>query len=518
MTSTLEASGLQLNISTANWFTLFILTALLWVLYKCFRFVHPYWRFRNVPGPPPKWPVGNIFELLKNPGQEHRLLLKYAKQYGPTFQLWYLNRRMVIVADPEDAKFVLATRNYPKSPVFRRCFSPLGHGLLTLSAEEHPVQRKAISQRFNEEFLHSLHHHLTAELEVFISQVDALCDTERVVDLDALISALTLDVIARTAFGVSFSTQTSQQHPMPYAVLTLLDELVNNMIFYPYRFWVPQVTQKRLNEALQVIRKFCNMVIDLRLQESPEEKANRVRDLLDIFLESEETRENVIAHVATFMLAGHDTTSHTLSFCMYEVAQNRDIEKKLQEESDRWIPEQEKIIPFEQVGHLEYTRMVWNEALRTHPAAANTSVRCADRDDVLPGSGIRVTKGTGLMVSSYLIHHLPQYWEDPDRFIPERHTKEAVRQRSPYFFLPFSRGSRNCIGQFVANHEALTILSTIYKRYEIRLAVDADQVEEYFRVTMKPHCRVRIDSEGKKDPSLDAHLGLPVRIYSRKHF
>jgi len=203
---------------------------------------------------------------------------------------------------------------------------------------------------------------------------------------------------------------------------------------------------------------------------------------------------------------------------MYEVAQNRDIEKKLQEESDRWIPEQEKIIPFEQVGHLEYTRMVWNEALRTHPAAANTSVRCADRDDVLPGSGIRVTKGTGLMVSSYLIHHLPQYWEDPDRFIPERHTKEAVRQRSPYHFLPFSRGSRNCIGQFVANHEALTILSTIYKRYEIRLAVDADQVEEYFRVTMKPHCRVRIDSEGKKDPSLDAHLGLPVRIYSRKHF
>lgn len=310
-------NNLELKIlTTRDWsflFPLFVVTTLLWALYKCIKYVQPYWRFRNIPGPPPKWPMGNIYELLKNPGQEHRLLLKYAKQYGPTFQLWYLNRRTVIVADPEDAKFILTTRNYPKSPVFRRCFSPLGHGLLTLSQEEHPFQRKAISLRFNEEFLQSLHQHLTSELQVFLTQVDALCDTERVVDLDALISALTLDVIARTAFGVSFSTQTSQQHPMPYAVLTLLDELVNNMIFYPYRFWLPQITQKRLNDALTVIRKFCNMVIELRLQESQEEKAHRVRDLLDIFLESEETRDNVIAHVATFMLAGHDSKYRHIS-------------------------------------------------------------------------------------------------------------------------------------------------------------------------------------------------------------
>eukprot|EP00871_Galdieria_phlegrea_P004517 jgi/Galph1/5066/GphlegSOOS_G3750.1 len=496
----------------------FIATAFL-VLFITFHlwkiFIYPFWRFRHVPGPPPKWFLGNLLDVLKKPGQEHLLLLKYAKSYGSTFQLWYLNRRTVIIANPEDAKFVLTTRNYPKSPVFRRCFSPLGHGLLTLSTDVHPTQRRAISQRFNEDFLQSLHRHLSAELDVFIAQMDALCDTEKVVDLDSLIAALTLDVIARTAFGVSFSAQTSQQHPMPHAVLTLLDELVKNMIFYPYRFWFPSITQRRLNEAISVISQFCNMVIDLRLRESAEEKNKRAQDLLDILLESTETRENLVAHVATFILAGHDTTSHSLSFCMYEVAQNLSIEEKLQAEADQMIATDEKMPLFEDVGRLEYTRMVWNEALRTHPAAANTSVRCADQDDVLPGSGIFITKGTGLMVSSYVVHHLPQYWEEPDRFIPERHIKEAVRHRDPYCFFPFSRGTRNCIGQFVANHEALTILSTIYKRYKIRLAVNPQDVEEYFRVTMKPTCRVKMVKEGKKDPNLDASFGLPVRMYSR---
>jgi cytochrome P450 family 4 len=72
-------------------------------------------------------------------------------------------------------------------------------------------------------------------------------------------------------------------------------------------------------------------------------------------------------------------------------------------------------------------------------------------------------------VSVYSIHRNPLYWEEPDKFDPERFSKERSANRHPFAYIPFSAGPRNCIGQKFATNEEITLLASIYRRFTIRV-------------------------------------------------
>ncbi|XP_048465780.1 cytochrome P450 3A19 isoform X2 [Rhincodon typus] len=154
------------------------------------------------------------------------------------------------------------------------------------------------------------------------------------------------------------------------------------------------------------------------------------------------TDSEILAQALTFILAGYETTSNTLSYTAHNLATHPDVQKKLQQEIDEAFPN--KAPPtYDGVMQLEYMEMVISETLRLFPPAPRID-RVCKKDVQL--NGVTIPKGTIVMVPAYVLHRDAEYWPEPEEFRPERFSKENRESWVPNTFLPFGMGPRNCIG------------------------------------------------------------------------
>jgi len=91
----------------------------------------------------------------------------------------------------------------------------------------------------------------------------------------------------------------------------------------------------------------------------------------------------------------------------------------------------------------------------------------AVRDDEI--EGFRVQAGSTIIVSPYVTHHDPEYWENPEAFDPERFTPEQIARRPRYAYFPFSAGPRFCMGQSLALMAAQLTVTMIAQQYRLEL-------------------------------------------------
>jgi cytochrome P450 len=134
------------------------------------------------------------------------------------------------------------------------------------------------------------------------------------------------------------------------------------------------------------------------------------------------------------------------------------------------------------LDRLVYTEQVVNEALRLYSPIHSLS-RVALTDDTI--GGYHIPAGATIYVSLYATHRLPTLWPDPDRFDPERFTKDLVERRPRFAFIPFAAGHRNCVGASTAIVELKIAVAMIAQRYELTLA-PGQRVEGAAGTTMHP--------------------------------
>ena len=134
------------------------------------------------------------------------------------------------------------------------------------------------------------------------------------------------------------------------------------------------------------------------------------------------------------------------------------------------------------VDRLVYTEQVINEALRLYSPIHSLS-RVALEDDTL--GGFHVPAGATIYVSLYATHRLPSLWPDPDRFDPERFTKDQIARRPRFAFIPFAAGHRNCVGASLAIVELKLAVAMIAQRYDLAVA-PGHTVEGEAGTTMHP--------------------------------
>jgi cytochrome P450 len=124
-------------------------------------------------------------------------------------------------------------------------------------------------------------------------------------------------------------------------------------------------------------------------------------------------------------------------------------------------------VVFEDLPGLTYTRQVISETLRLH------AVPLLMRRAVAPVrlAGVDLPVGTEVAFSLYALHRDPRFYPDPDRFDPDRWEGEDEKTRR-IAFVPFSAGTRKCIGDGFAWAEAIIALATILSRWQLRLRGD----------------------------------------------
>jgi cytochrome P450 len=165
------------------------------------------------------------------------------------------------------------------------------------------------------------------------------------------------------------------------------------------------------------------------------------------------------------MMAAHHTSGVTASWTLHLLAQHPDVAERVRDELDRVLGER-PAPTYAQLSELEYLERVVKEAMRCYPPNPYAS-RGELRDDLTLGD-YRVPAGSTLFYPIWAVHMDPRYWPEPDRFDPDRFTREASQGRPKFAFIPFGFGPRSCEGAVLGLIEVKLMLAVLLKRFELR--------------------------------------------------
>ncbi|KAJ9594233.1 hypothetical protein L9F63_014393 [Diploptera punctata] len=183
--------------------------------------------------------------------------------------------------------------------------------------------------------------------------------------------------------------------------------------------------------------------------------------------------DNLVAQPALFFTAGFETNATTLSFTLYELSLQPDLQKRLRAEI-RDIMKSTKGAPtYEDVFSMLYLNMVVSETLRKYPPLPLLDRVCL-QEYQLPGTDVVLEKNTPVFISLLGLHRDPNHFPEPDRYDPERFSEDNKRHLKPCTYLPFGEGPHNCIGGRFGLMVVKTCLVHILAEFEVKPSKDTE--------------------------------------------
>ncbi|XP_060575560.1 steroid 17-alpha-hydroxylase/17,20 lyase-like isoform X1 [Ruditapes philippinarum] len=227
------------------------------------------------------------------------------------------------------------------------------------------------------------------------------------------------------------------------------------------------------------IRHFADHLILARMEAEEEEGKDALAGL---------DEDHLIQTLADIFSAGTDTSRFTLQYALLYMVAFPDIQEKVQEEIDNVVGK-DRLPGVADRPNLSYTEAVLHESMRLASINPTGLFHQASCDSEV--SGYRIPKGTNIAINFWALHHDPSAWDDVDRFIPERYLGEDGKLGpKPKNWLPFSAGTRACLGEFVAKPELHLIFASLMQRYkwkmETGICPDITPVGTFMLLTCKP--------------------------------
>jgi cytochrome P450 family 6 len=158
------------------------------------------------------------------------------------------------------------------------------------------------------------------------------------------------------------------------------------------------------------------------------------------------TTTELAAEAFIFFTGGFETSSTALTYALYELALNQDIQLKLRTEIEDGLEANEGKLTYDILFNFKYLDRVVKETLRKYPVIPVMLRRCTKEYDI-PGTDLTIPEKMNVMIPIYSIHHDPEHYPSPEHFDPDRFLPENSKDRHPMAFLAFGEGPRNCIGE-----------------------------------------------------------------------
>jgi cytochrome P450 len=365
------------------------------------------------------------------------------------------------LAHPDHMKRVLLTERgaFRKSDDFGIAF---GDGLLTVEGEEWAQQRSTLQPLFVRE---SVMGYADTMVEQARRRVERWEDGQRF-DLQSEMTDLTLDVLFATVLGRELELDGDE---------TIRDsaEALHDWFLptsYPLPRWMPTPARRRFTNAKETLQTEADRLL-AEAAEDPPAGPGEADDLMSLLVALRAagvtdsgmlTDERLRDQMVTIIFAGHDTTTTSLTFALWALAEHPEIRERFHAEVDALDgpPTAEDV----KEGRLEFTDKVVTETLRLFPPVYALP-RVADQDVAF--DGCRVPEGERVGVLIRRIQRDPRFFDDPDTFDPDRWTDEFRQELHDFAYAPFGGGPRICIGRQFALLEAKLSLATIARNFEL---------------------------------------------------
>lgn len=411
-------------------------------------------------------------QIVKNPLPFHR---ENFSKHGDIFRLNIGPKKSVIFCrDAEFAQYVLQKnqKNYIKSEIQTKdLVKYVGNGLLTSNGEHWQKQRKLIQPAFHKKHIANL---LDTVLEAI--RVEYLkIRPGKTIDVYPVFNDLAFQTVVKSLF----SSAASQEEINRLQFVTEANQkMLVKELRQPYKHLWFNISGKlkyhlRLSEES---RQILTNIVNKRKQ-----NPKRYDDLLDMLLDARYedgqpmSEEQLIDEILILFVAGHETTSNSLSFTTQLLAQNPQIQDKIFAEVKAASDKTNSLMDFLQ--QCPYTQNVILESMRLYPPAYFMDRVNLEEDEF---NGLKFDKNSNLLFSFYEIHRSKKHWEKPLVFNPDRFESN----KNPEAYFPFGAGPRKCIGSNFAMYEMILAVSELVLNYKI-LPVK-EEIEILPLITLKP--------------------------------
>ncbi len=400
-------------------------------------------------------------------------LRRVHREYGDV--VWFPKRRYVLVCDAKMIEHVLVrnARNYGKSKAMHAAKILLGDGLLTNEGDFWRQQRRMMQPAFHRRQIGQLAGTMTG----CVDEMLAGWQKGVVVNASADLSLLTLTIVAKALFGSAISAAEARQVS---DALDLLLKMFQQRAILPLGFLdhLPLPSNQAAYAQINTLNQIIYRIIAER-----RESADFGNDLLGMLMaaQDEETGigmsdQQLRDEAMTLFLAGHETTASHLTWTLWLLDKHRPILAHVCAEIEAVVGTRTPTLA--DVGQLTYLRQVIDESLRLYPPGWLFG-RTAQHPDQI--NDLDIPAGTTILISAYLMHHHPLYWQNPAQFDPNRFS-QPLTPRFTYF--PFGGGARLCIGNQFALLESTLALTQILQRFSLRF-LDQD-VGKLASLTIRP--------------------------------
>lgn len=434
------------------------------------------------------WPlVGALPQLLRNP---FGFLSQARERYGDLYTLNLGFTKVIVCNHPRHAQHLLRDHvtNYGKKDALWQAVRGLfGNGLLTSEGDIWLRQRRLMQPHFHRQRLAGL---TTAMGEAIAESLTTWHNASRAgepFDITPAAAELTMRVVVRTLFGTALSG--AELNVLAKQMAFALDYMTVSIATQSLPAWLPLPGRRRYAQALAAIDTAIYQII--AANRAAGEHADH---LLGMLLHSvdEETGEQMSDRqlrdeIFTLFLAGYETTAIALAWSFAYLTSHPDVMQKLQAEVDALHDGRPAGAPitFADLPRLTYTRQVLQEVLRLRPPSFWSS-RTALADDEIDGQ--HIPAGSMVVWLTYMIHHHPDCWPNPEQFDPERFAPQpasAHAERHPFAWMPFGGGQRLCIGRDFALLEGTLALAMIVRCFQVS-AVAGHRAQPGLSTTLRP--------------------------------
>ncbi|MGZ3419451.1 MAG: cytochrome P450 [Polyangiales bacterium] len=393
------------------------------------------------------------------------------EKYGDMYYVPNRQGGFYVMRHPEHLQAVLVThaaKMRKQHSAFELLSRVVGEGLLTTDGDVWRRQRRMLQPAFSRE-------RLASYAKTMVDEAARVSDTWRdgqQLDVSRAMMELTLRVVCRTLFSHDVGTETDD---VARAMVVLQDSVSSSSELLPE--WLPTPHRRKFKKSVEAIDKIVYSMIAER------KRTGHGDDLLQSLitavdeeggagLSEREMRDQLV----TLFLAGHETTSHALTWTWYLLSKNPAVMAKLHAElaSLKGPPTLDDPLP--------YTEQVIKESMRLYPPVYLLARRNAEDVEI---GGYTIPSGSEIVLWVYMTQRDARWFPDPESFRPERFSPENEAKLPKIAYAPFGAGPRACIGKQFAMIEARLLLATLARRHRLDL-VPGHRVVPKPRVTLNP--------------------------------
>ncbi|KAJ2951467.1 hypothetical protein O0L34_g13619 [Tuta absoluta] len=447
--------------------------------------IYTYWDKKGVKGPEPKWFYGNFKTIFTKEDSVTSLSEKIYKEYSneKVVGLYQGTQAMLLVRDVDLVKKVLIKEfsSFTDRGV-RITNEEMAKNLFSLDGDDWKILRTKLSPLFSNTRLKQMMPLLNNCVKDYMKYLDKLSEDKIPREMRELNMKYTLKAITSVGFGIDIDVFTEEQNTFiemaealfkPRGLFRRLAVAIDGIIPGIFKTIPITITDKDIRAF------FISLVSEIVKEREGKPKVRR--DFMDLMIELKEqgkvsrskeggveleiTDELITAQALLFYAAGFETSSSTMSFMLYELAWNLDVQERCYEEIKKVMAKYEEFT-YDSLHELEYLSMAFDEALRKHPVVGVLLRQCV-HDFEIPELNLTVKEGTKILISVKAIQHDPRYFPEPDKYDPGRFSPERKNSIQSCSYLPFGDGPRNCIGLRLAKVQSILGVAHLLYNYRV---------------------------------------------------